>query len=1028
VTRSKQAILDSLPARTPTTGQLAQAITSLAAETPLADALGHLAQAPSGAVLAEASGEFVGILTERTALDLTLGGLQYERLLGEVCSHTLLWCEGDESYVEVYERMLDRGVRHALVRTDDGHIGGVLSETAILNEMGVEHFVHLDAVEQIMTANPFTLDSDCALQDALKAMREAHIGCIIVTTDDGQPQGVLTTRDITRMLAQRLDLGHEQLRMHMSAPVICLEAGRPVVDAAQLMAMHQIRHVVVTQAGRVVGILSQHDIVRCLEHRYVSVLRHMIARQSQEIEAHRQLIAQTNLLDQLLSRTRELGLSLISGDGRVRFANAATLQLLSIDSDTTVDTLAPMLAALDGESQSIFRALLDSTESRPPVTLHANGRSMLARAYRIAPQTDESVGDTMLLLVDDRIAAEAGEWLGFSRHAFGAMSLPMVWADTSGRITMKNQAFDQLVGAAADTPENADLYWLIEDAHDLLKTNDQAEVSIRTRARIRRLDGTRVPVELFFTRMQFRGESYVGGFIHDQSDQARIEHALQDTEQRLSALLDTSPDFIAVKDPNNQWQMANAAGLRMYGLESIDWRHKTNAELARLVPSPTDDALKRCSNTDHLAWSSRQTVRYIEDVPAVGDQAARQLDMLKTPIFDADGNPKALMVVGRDITERMQAERARREADGRLHSALSGMDDLMIIVTARRVICDHFPKPAPVRFHMDHGELIGQCVDTLLPEAAAQQLKQAQRDLEDGRGVQSFDYREQVGDALHWYNVRISLHKHLEGGERGMTLMVRDITSTRRTTEALERLRSGLEERVTQRTAELEAALTELEAFSYSLSHDLRAPLRAIEGFSRLLSSDFGNHLPPEGLNYLERIRSSVIRMDALIDDMLDLARLSRKPLHRESVDITHMARRIAEELNERSPERRIQWDIESGMRASADPLLLHSVLDNLMGNAWKFTRECSDPRIRLYSAPQSDGVQFSIEDNGAGFDMTYADKLFQPFQRLHSPRDFDGNGIGLATVDRIIRRHGGRIEGESIGHKGAIFRFTLGD
>lgn len=1021
------AALGASPTRTPTTGQLAQTITSLSAETPLAEALDHLAQAASGAVLVEAAGEFVGILTERTALELTMGGLQYERLLGEVCSHTLLWCDSDESYVEIYERMLDRGVRHALVRGANGQIGGILSETAILNQMGVEHFVHLDSIEQIMTPHPFTLDRSSVLHDALKAMREGYIGCIIVTSGEAEPEGVLTTRDITRLLAQRRDLAQERLVEHMSAPVISLDQRRPVIEAAQLMAARHIRHVVVTDAGKVVGVLSQHDIVRCLEHRYVSVLRHMIARQSDEIDAHRQLIAQTNLLDQLLSRTRELGVCLIARDGRIRFANAATLQLLSIDSNESLETLDQLLLAIDAESRDALCALLDSTETRSPTTLRASGRTMLARAYRIGTVPDGVPRETMLLLVDDRIAAEAGEWLGFSRHAFGAMSLPMVWADKSGRITMKNQAFDQLIGAEADTPEIHDLHWLLEDIPDLLMADDRPEVSIRTRARFRRRDGSSIPVELFFSRMQFRGEAYVGGFIHDQSDQARIEHALQDTEQRLTALLDTSPDFIAVKDPQSRWQMANTAGLRMYGLLSADWRFKNNTELADLLPPPADDALRRCSNTDRLAWSSRQTVRYIEDVPPIGDQPARQLDMLKTPIFDTDGKPKALMVVGRDITERMQAERARREADGRLHSALSGMDDLMIIVNARRVIRDHYPKPAPHRFHMDHGELIGKCIDNLLPPEAAERLKQAQQDLEDGRGVQSFDYRQHESDQTHWFNVRISLHKHLEGGSRGMTLMVRDISATRRTTEALERLRAGLEERVTQRTSELEAALTELEAFSYSLSHDLRAPLRGIAGFSRLLTSDFGEHLPPEGLGYLERIRNSVDRMDRLIDDMLDLARLSRKPLRREPVDLTQMARRIAEELNERSPERHITWDIEPGMHTSADPLLLHSVLDNLMGNAWKFTRDCPEPHIRLYSEPANDGVQFIIEDNGAGFDMAYADKLFQPFQRLHSPRDFDGNGIGLATVDRIIRRHGGRIEGESLDQRGAVFRFTLG-
>jgi signal transduction histidine kinase len=166
--------------------------------------------------------------------------------------------------------------------------------------------------------------------------------------------------------------------------------------------------------------------------------------------------------------------------------------------------------------------------------------------------------------------------------------------------------------------------------------------------------------------------------------------------------------------------------------------------------------------------------------------------------------------------------------------------------------------------------------------------------------------------------------------------------------------------------------------------------------------------------------------MDGLIDDMLDLARLSRKPLHRETVDITQMARRIAEELDERNPARTVIWEIAPGLNASADPLLLHSVLDNLLGNAWKFTRNTEPALIRVFSDTEGDTPRFVVEDNGAGFDMVYVDKLFKPFQRLHSPRDFDGNGIGLATVERIIRRHGGQIEGESPEHGGAVFRFTL--
>ncbi|QID17461.1 PAS domain-containing protein [Nitrogeniibacter mangrovi] len=1002
-------------------GLLAQAPTCLPAETPLDMALAHLASAPSAAVLAEAGGEFVGILTERTAVQLTLGGLQYERLLGEVCSQPLLWCEAAESYVDVYERMLTRGVRHALVRAPDGQLAGILGESAILDRMGIEHFAHLDALEQIMTVRPHTLPVTASVDAVARTMREAHVGCVIAVDEDDTPAGVITTHDITRMLAAREDLAAVCLAARMSTPVIGLEADRPVIEAAQLMGIHRIRHVVVTRAGRIAGILSQHDIVRCLEHRYVEVLRRMISRQAEEIDAHRRLVAQGNLLDQLLSRTHELGLCLIEPHGDIRFANAATHQMLDIDGRAELVDRDDLARRLDDDSRPRLAALLGLAHGEAPVTLRAGGRAILARACPLGS------GDILLILVDEQVAAEAGEWLGFSRHAFGAMGLPLVWANGSGRITMRNSAFDTLVGSAADTPLAQDLFSLLDDAHDLTRHAQPPGPDIRKRTGLRRPDGTTIPVELFFTRVHFCGECYVGGFVHDLSAQTRMELALHDTEERLVALLETSPDFIAVKDPASRWQMANTAGLRMYGLEDRDWRGRTNDELAALAPAPLDDMLRRCNDTDLRAWSQREPIRFLEALPRRSAPGVRHLDMIKTPIFDPDGQPKALMVVGRDISARIAAEQARQAAAGRLHSALSGMDDLMLIVDADRVVRDHYPNPAPTRFPFDHGVLIGKSLDALLPSPAADHLQRAQAALAHGDDVQSFDYRVDSAKGAQWFNARISRHEHVEDGGRGMTLMVRDTTRARQTTEALEQLRNTLEARVSERTAELEAALSELETFSYSLSHDLRAPLRAISGFSRLLATEFGNALPAGAGEYMARIRTAVDRMDRLIDDMLDLARLSRKPVQRERIDLTHMAKRIAEELDERDATRRVRWDIQPGMMARADPLLLHSVLDNLLGNAWKFTRDATAPCVRVYTCRDGDPTAFIVEDNGAGFDMNYADQLFQPFQRLHSPREFDGNGIGLATVQRIIRRHGGTISGESPDQGGALFRFTLG-
>jgi signal transduction histidine kinase len=245
--------------------------------------------------------------------------------------------------------------------------------------------------------------------------------------------------------------------------------------------------------------------------------------------------------------------------------------------------------------------------------------------------------------------------------------------------------------------------------------------------------------------------------------------------------------------------------------------------------------------------------------------------------------------------------------------------------------------------------------------------------------------------------------------------------------EQVARNRAELEGRVQARTAQLEAANKELEAFSYSVSHDLRAPLRAVDGFSRALLEDYGDKLDATGKNYLERVRNGAQNMGILIDDLLKLARVTRAPLHPAEVDLSTLAREIVAQLRERAPTHQVQVAIADGLRARGDPGLLRIVLENLLDNAWKYTGRTTDAQIS-FDAEQRDGTDvFRVRDNGAGFDMQFADKLFGAFQRLHHRDQFDGTGVGLATVARIVRRHGGRVWAEAEPGKGACFSFTLG-
>ncbi|MDB5932624.1 MAG: multi-sensor signal transduction histidine kinase [Polaromonas sp.] len=397
----------------------------------------------------------------------------------------------------------------------------------------------------------------------------------------------------------------------------------------------------------------------------------------------------------------------------------------------------------------------------------------------------------------------------------------------------------------------------------------------------------------------------------------------------------------------------------------------------------------------------------------------------KVSVWSADGKPQLMSGIHMDISEKQAAQMALRISeenfrhlfDSSLHGILQAMPDGAI----------QYANPAACR-------LFGLTQDEIRQRGRAGLV-----DPDDTRGHiflaqarMSGESRGEVtmrrGDGSH-FECELSLTSYLnQRGEACSNIFLRDVTKRKLAEAEISALNKSLEDKVRQRTSQLEAANKELEAFSYSVAHDLRSPLSSIDGFSHLLEKSVAAQKPERASHYKRRIRAGVRQMGELTDGLLRLAHISRTSLKAESVNLTSIAERVLEACQEREPGRSVKWHVAQGLLAVGDTELLRQVMENLIGNAWKFTAKAAMPEIRVGQLQVSGDEQptYFVRDNGAGFDMSYVGKLFGTFQRLHSPEEFSGSGIGLATSQRIILRHGGRIWAEGAVGQGATFFFAL--
>jgi PAS domain S-box-containing protein len=393
-----------------------------------------------------------------------------------------------------------------------------------------------------------------------------------------------------------------------------------------------------------------------------------------------------------------------------------------------------------------------------------------------------------------------------------------------------------------------------------------------------------------------------------------------------------------------------------------------------------------------------------------------------------------------------QSDAGLRESEERFRVLFETTSDAVLLMTADSMI--RYANPAVEMFGYRPEDLVGKPLGMLQPEGFREaHLRGVARYL--ATGTKKVNWRATQAVVLHrdgrQIPVEVAFSAPLLSGTQYLVGFLRDITERKHAEARILELNATLEQRVAERTAALADSVRELEAFSYSISHDLRAPLRGIAGFASLTLAGHGAAMDDSGRGYLKRIAEAAERMGRMIDALLDLSRIGRKPLQRNRVDLSALARQVAGELDEAGAAARanasgtlleagapaaVEWTVEEGLAVQADPILMRIVLENLLGNACKFSATAAPPRIAIGCEEQDNGAGseavFYVRDNGIGFDMAYADKLFKVFERLHAGEGYAGTGIGLATVQRIVQDHGGRVWATSQPGQGAVFYFTV--
>ena len=735
----------------------------------------------------------------------------------------------------------------------------------------------------------------------------------------------------------------------------------------------------------------------------------------------------------------------VKEDGKINLVNEKAQELFGYPAEELLGRPVEMLVPerfRSGHSNHRQNFLVQPTSramgvGRDLFGLHKDGHEIPIE-IGLTPYESSEGQLTLALIVDITERSQAEEKIAYQAYLLENVNDAVIGSDENSYIRFWNQGAERMFGWKAEEVLGRSAREILRS--EFINTDRESVFKILAEqgrwkgdAILYHKDGSQVTMEVSSITLRDTN-GMITGYVsvnRDIAERKQAEADLYKSEELLRLGYDTAKLGI--------WQNNLVTGMvhfderarAHYGFDA------DNVPLADVIARVHPDDVDRLGQEIATTTDPASDGRYGTEYRVIhSDGSVHWLAVQAHVYFQGEGNSRRPVTgfgTSQDITERKQAEEEIRELNEELNervvkrtAALSQANALL------QMLLDQMPdhiyfKDAQSRFIRnsksqakalglsDSAEAVGKSDFDFFPHAQIS-YETEQEIIRSGKAL--VDVEEQVvwpDGKETWVSTTKAPLLDQAGQIIGTFGISRDITERKHSEEALQKAK-----------LELEAANRELEAFSYSVSHDLRAPLRSVDGFSQALLEDYGDLLPPEGRNFLERVRSSAQRMALLIDDLLNLSRVTRVALKLVSVDLTRIAENIAAELRRAHPEQSVKFIIARNLNVRGDPHLLQVVLENFLSNAWKFTSKQEKPEIEFGSKRENNETVYFVRDNGAGFDMAYASKLFGAFQRLHTMTEFPGTGIGLATVQRIIHRHGGRVWAEGAVDKGATFFFTV--